>query len=68
MSKPRYRVLTSGWIRHDGGDMPGVITGADRVNIVVKAGNAAFIQGLPAGSHQWRHTGFSKDIIAWRPA
>lgn len=68
MNKPRYRVLANGWVRHDGGDMPGVLLGGDRVNIVVRSGNAEFIQGHPAGSHPWRHTGFSRDIIAWRPA
>jgi hypothetical protein len=65
--KPRIRVLANGWIRHEGKSMPIGLRPDDRVEIAVRAGNAAFIQGWMAQQYMWLHTGFSGDIIAYRP-
>jgi hypothetical protein len=66
--KPRFRVLTSGWVRHNGDSKPCVLGDFDPVNIIVRNGNASFVQGFAAIRYEWRHRGFSGDIVYWRPA
>lgn len=71
--KPRFRVLSNGWIRHDGAGLPAFLfitpSTTHPVRCLPRAGNMSFMDGLPAGAFVgWRHTGFSSDILFWRPA
>ena len=67
--KPRLRVLTTGWVRHDGEGLPDVLWASDRVRCIPRGGNMSFMDGLCAGNFKgWKHTGFSSDILFWRPA
>lgn len=67
--KPRLRVTTTGWIRHDGSEWPTPLLRGDvPVRILVRSGNAEFMQGFHARDYAWPHRGFSGDILFWRPA
>lgn len=67
--KPRFRVLATGWIRHEGGGQPLVLADGDPVCCRARGGSMAFMDGLPAGAFRgWYHSGFSGDILYWRPA
>lgn len=66
--KPRVRVLSNGWIRHDGSGMPPWLGSDARVAVRVVSGNASFMDGLRADCFRgWKHIGFSADILLWRP-
>lgn len=67
--KPRFRVLTNGWVRHDGLGRPDVLRGSDPVCCRSRGGVMRYMDGLPAYAFTgWRHTGFSGDILFWKPA